>query len=284
MAAGSEARTLDSPTVAVSAAAVGSASGGWLSAGRDLVKFRYHITYLNVVFGALIFAAEPNRSLAWHLAALYVSFNVLLYSGLYAINDLADRTSDAEHPLKRHRPIAAGRVTARQAGVWIVFFLSAGFATGAFIGTDIVSCYGVIVGINLAYSLGGRNVIYLDVLLNGLPHVVRFLMGVLLVGRRPPLTHLVTFLLVAIAISCLRRRVEMDVRGYQARQSLRRWSIATLNRAMAVALTGMLCLTVWKAPTAPGFYATIAGSAVVLIGGAYTSRHIRQCLRWVWTH
>ena len=84
---------------------------GALACGVALVKFRYHVTFINVALGALIFAARLDGAFAWRLFALYVSFNVLLYSGLYAINDLADRESDARHPLKRRRPIPSGRMS-----------------------------------------------------------------------------------------------------------------------------------------------------------------------------
>jgi 4-hydroxybenzoate polyprenyltransferase len=255
----------------------------WLSGCFQLVKFRYHITFSNVVAGALLFASELNWMLAERLVALYLSFNVLLYSGLYTLNDLVDRDSDAAHPLKRHRPIASGRVTIRRAIVWTVVFLTAGLGTGALFGVPIVSCYLAIIAVNLAYSGGGRNVVYLDVLLNGLPHVVRFLLGALLVMRRPPLTHLIAFLFVTMAFSCLRRRIEIDVAGWEARQSLQAWSVAKLNGVMIGALVAFLLLAAWKGTEAPGFYAVIGGTAAVLIGGAHTSRRIRRCLRWVWT-
>jgi len=262
---------------------VATGVSGWLSGGFQLVKFRYHITFSNVVAGALLFASELNWMLVERLAALYLSFNVLLYSGLYTLNDLADRASDAAHPLKRHRPIASGRVPIRRAIVWTVVFLSAGLGTGAFFGVPILSCYLAITAINLAYSGGGRNVVYLDVVLNGLPHVVRFLMGALLVMRPPPLTHLVAFLFVTVAFSCLRRRIELDIAGWEARRSLHAWSVAKLNGVMIGALVAFLLLAAWTGREAPGFYGVIGGTTAVLIGGAHTSGRVRRGLRWVWT-
>ena len=256
-----------------------------LAAGLTLVKFRYHVTFVNVAFGALIFAERLDRDLAWRLVALYVSFNVLLYSGLYTINDLADRESDAKHPLKRRRPIPSGRVSARMAKGWAAAFLLSGMASGAVVfGTSIVSCYLAVVAINLTYSLGGRNIVYLDVLLNALPHVVRFLMGAFLVARRPPATHLVAFLLVAIALSCLRRLIERDVPGWEARQSLNAWSTTSLTRVLTGSLAGLCALAVWRAAAAPGVYAALVGTSLVLVVGAHRSVFIRRRLRWVWTH
>lgn len=262
-----------------------SAGIGWLARRTSLVKFRYHLTFVNVMFGALIFAPRWDWLLAPRLLALYVSFNVFLYSGLYTINDLADRRSDSEHPLKRRRPIASGLVSLAEARAWAAVFLIAGLASGVFwFDASIAACYGAIVLINLVYSTGGRNVRYLDVILNSLPHAVRFLMGALLVARHPSLFHLVALLLLAIAFSCLRRRVEQDVEGWEARQSLRAWSIATLNRVMLGSLGALAVLAVWHAASAPGFYTALIGTAATLIGGAHTSRYVRCRLRWIWTH
>jgi decaprenyl-phosphate phosphoribosyltransferase len=252
--------------------------------GAALVKFRYHVTFINAAFGALIFAARPDRTLAWRLLALYLSFNVLLYSGLYAINDLADRESDGRHPLKRQRPVASGRVSVPQAERWAGIFLVSGMATGALFGTRVLWCYVAAVAINVAYSFGGRNVVYLDVVLNALPHVVRFLMGVMLVGRVPPVTHLAAFLLAAVALSCLRRLVERDVPGWEARPALRAWSRKRLDLVMAGSLTAFAGMAIWRGASAPGFYAALAGTAVVLIGGAHRAPFVRRTLRWVWTH
>jgi hypothetical protein len=109
-------------------------------------------------------------------------------------------------------------------------------------------------------------------------------MGVLLVGRVPPATHLAAFLLVAIAVSCLRRLIELDVKGWQARQALRAWSAAALRRVLFGSLAAFAGLAAWQGASAPGFYAALAGAAMVLTGGAYRAPRIRRALRWVWTH
>jgi 4-hydroxybenzoate polyprenyltransferase len=260
------------------------AIAGALASGAALVKFRYHVTFINVAFGASIFAARLDGALAWRLFALYISFNVLLYSGLYTINDLADRESDARHSLKRRRPIPSGRVSVPEAKRWAGIFVVSGMVTGALFGPRILGCFAAVVAINVAYSAGGRNVVYLDVVLNALPHVVRFLMGALLVGRVPPVTHLMAFLLVAVALSCLRRLVELDVNGWEARQSLQAWSAAALTRVLFGALVAFAGLAAWLGASAPGFYAALAGTAIVLIGGAHRAPRVRRALRWVWTH
>jgi hypothetical protein len=50
----------------------------------ELVKFRYHITYLTVVFAAAIFNGGLDLALARSLIALYLFFNVFFYAAIIA--------------------------------------------------------------------------------------------------------------------------------------------------------------------------------------------------------
>ena len=85
--------------------------------GLALVKPRYHLSFAGVALGAVLFARDPDLALALRLAALYLSFNVLLYGGIYTFNDIADRAADAAHLDKRRRPIASGRLPVRTAAM-----------------------------------------------------------------------------------------------------------------------------------------------------------------------
>ena len=123
-----------------------------------------------------------------------------------------------------------------------------------------------------------------ELALHALPHVVRFLMGVLLVGRVPPVTHLLAFLLVAVAVSCLRRLVERDVDGWDARPSLQAWTADALTRVLIGSLAAFAGLALWLGVSAPGFYAVLAGAAMVLTAGAHRVPRARRALRWIWTH
>ena len=248
-----------------------------------LIKFPYHVTFLNVVFGALIFATTIDLSLALRLVALYGAFNVLFYSGIYTLNDLADRDADRRHPKKRHRPIAAGIVPARHAVPLAAGLIAVGLFGGACFGPRILTCFVVVLLLNLAYSGGGRNIVGLDVVLNAAPHVVRFAMGALLVDRMPSGPHLLAFFLVAVAISCLRRDVELDIDHDASRATLRRYTSSTLATMTLLSLSVFVVMLQHEGVAAPGFYATLAASTVVLVGGAYFSVPGRRVLRWFWT-
>jgi 4-hydroxybenzoate polyprenyltransferase len=149
-------------------------------------------------------------------------------------------------------------------------------------GPQILGCFLVMLVINLAYSSGGRNLRYVDLLLNSLPHVVRLSMGALLVGRIAPIGHLASFLCLAIAMSCLRRDVEREATGVTGRSTLERYGPRELDAIVVTCLAMLVTLGVTVGETAPGFYVVLFSSAFVLLGGGYFVPAIRSVLAAVW--
>ena len=256
-----------------------------LETGLELVKFRYHVTYVNVIFGALLFAPVLEGVLAAKLVQLYLSFNVLLYGGIYTFNDIADRKSDVLHPFKRNRPIAAGRVSVRTGTAFAIMSIALGLLSGFFLfDASVMACYAAVLTFNAFYSMKARNLRYADVLFNSLTHPTRFLMGVLLTGRVPPASHLAALLLFAIALSCLRRDIERDVRGWQARETIARYGPGELGLMAVGCLTSLAFVASRHAAQAPGFYAILLTTATIVAGGGWLARPVRSSLRAIWTH
>jgi 4-hydroxybenzoate polyprenyltransferase len=234
-----------------------------------LLKPRYHASFLTIGIGALLFAEAPDRALAVRLAVLYVSFNVLLYGGIYTFNDIADRADDARHPRKALRPIASGRIGLKTAAAVAAVLCAAGIAVAAaFLPAPIFGCYAAILALNAAYSCGGRAMPVLDVALNAAPHAVRFLMGTLLVGRVPPPGHLAAWFCLAAGISCVRRLVEKQAGGDPARPVLRRYSVAGLSLAADAGFAGVAVLAALDGMASPGFYAIVTSGYLLLVVSA----------------
>ena len=67
------------------------------------------------VFVGLFFGHAWHDAHIVHMVLLAAAAFSLAASGIYIINDLADRERDREHPEKRFRPLAAGTVGVKQA-------------------------------------------------------------------------------------------------------------------------------------------------------------------------
>jgi decaprenyl-phosphate phosphoribosyltransferase len=55
----------------------------------------------------------------------------LLSGSVYALNDVCDREKDRQHPVKRHRPVASGRVSVAEALTLVALCASAGVGLAA---------------------------------------------------------------------------------------------------------------------------------------------------------
>jgi 4-hydroxybenzoate polyprenyltransferase len=134
-----------------------------------------------VVFGALVF----SRNLFNVLLLLKATGGFVLLCGLssaiFLVNDLVDRDRDRQHPVRRHRPLAAGEVSVRQAGV-AAAVLAVGALAGAFVwqlGFALAAAGYLLVSV--AYSLGLRRQPVLDVLTIAAGLVLRAVAGALLI-------------------------------------------------------------------------------------------------------
>ncbi|MBD3371030.1 decaprenyl-phosphate phosphoribosyltransferase [Candidatus Fermentibacteria bacterium] len=176
-----------------------------------------------------------------------IGFSVLS-GAIYMINDVADRKADRLHPVKRNRPVASGRVSAKAAMVsalvvaavvlGISWFLSTGYAL-------VLSCYLVV---QVLYSLGLKHVVILDALIIAGGFVLRALAGVEIaldagyrVSISPWLIVCTFFLAVFLAFS--KRRAEVVSLGGGAaghRRNLAFYSTALLDQMTGVATAASL--------------------------------------------
>lgn len=88
----------------------------------------------------------------------------LLASGIYAINDVRDANEDRQHPVKRHRPVAAGELDARTATAIGLSLVLAGLLLCAAIGPPLALVGVGYVGLTLSYTLIFRHLLVLDII------------------------------------------------------------------------------------------------------------------------
>src|SRR3990172_3653486 len=95
-----------------------------------LIKPKFHITFLMVILGALLFAPAISPSLFLTFLFLFLSFNVLLFGGIYTLNDIIDVESDKKSLLKKTRPLPAGKIRISSALIFAAILISFGLLSG----------------------------------------------------------------------------------------------------------------------------------------------------------
>jgi 4-hydroxybenzoate polyprenyltransferase len=193
------------------------------------------------VWAGLLFAhAWRDPLLVAHVAAAFAAF-CLLASAVYIGNDWIDRDADRAHPLKRDRPIAAGRIPLAAAVSMSITLALAAFALGAWVGTELVAILLAYVVLNAAYSLCLKRMVIIDVIAVSLGFVLRLLAGTLGVGIAPSPWLLMCGLMLTLLLGFGKRRAELDaVVADAGRVVLAQYSPALLDRLITVCVSGTL--------------------------------------------
>ncbi|MBI2176572.1 UbiA family prenyltransferase [Candidatus Woesearchaeota archaeon] len=248
------------------------------------IRFKYHVTFLSAAAGALLFANSINPALLVKLALLYVSFNVLLYGGLYTINDIADARSDARHPQKRKRPLPSGNVSLKSALLFSIALLAAGLVGGiTFFHRNVFYIFLAIIAINLFYTFIAKKVPYAELVANTVTHPLRFLMGIFLVRNEVPYLLILAIALLFFGLACVRRIVEMDVQGWEERKVLKSYSQGKLFFLQVMSFLAIIPLAIIDRSAPSLIYPLIIAAYIILVFGIYLSKSIRGLFRAVWT-
>jgi hypothetical protein len=249
-----------------------------------LIKFRYHLSYATVVFGALLFSQAPSIDLARSLLVLYVFFNVFLYGGIYTFNDVADVQSDRLHPSKGRRPLASGEISIRAALIFAPIMIVLGLAGAAWLfDSRMVWTFAGFLATNAVYSLGARNTPVVDLVFNSVTHPLRFVMGVSLTGREVHFYHVAVVFALALGVASLRRIVEMGVSGWSARRTLHCYSRAQLIALQYAAFAGIAAFVARDGPASPGFFIAVIPTYLLIVFGALVSSRTQRLLVLLWT-
>lgn len=158
-----------------------------------------------LVFDKQLFLPDPFlRTLAGF--ALFC----LISSSVYIFNDLADVEADRQHPQKRNRPIASGRLPVPAAWTAGILLVALALALGYWLAPEFAFVIGVYLLINLLYSKWLKHVPIVDVLILASGFVLRVGAGVTLihVERFSPWLYVVMTLL-SLYLGFGKRRAEL---------------------------------------------------------------------------
>jgi 4-hydroxybenzoate polyprenyltransferase len=130
-------------------------------------------------------------------------------SAVYLVNDVQDREADRLHPLKRHRPIAAGTL-----GVGTALAAAAVLALAAAAGTLVLGAAfaGVLaayLALNLLYSFGLKRLVIVDVMVVAVGFVLRVVAGGFAVGVKVSSWLLLCTIFLALFLAFSKRRHEL---------------------------------------------------------------------------
>jgi 4-hydroxybenzoate polyprenyltransferase len=216
-----------------------------------------------LLFAGIVFAAELGDEVRWgQAAAIFVAF-CAASSAAYLVNDMRDAEDDRLHPVKRYRPIARGELQPEHALVIAAVLVAGGLAIAAVLGFASLLLLLAFVALQLAYSLGLKRIVFVDVLVIAGLFVIRAAAGAAAVHVPISGWLLVCTALLALFLGLAKRRGELVLVHADAapgRPALARYSLRLVDvvlnavaaaTAAAYAVYAVAAHTAWMALTVP---------------------------------
>lgn len=197
----------------------------------------------------------------------------LISSAVYLFNDIADVEADRNHPEKKYRPIASGKLPVRVALVTGLLLAALSLSLGYLLSPVFALIMTLYLGINILYSRWLKHVSILDVLMISSGFVLRVAAGVALitVERFSPWLYMIT-ILFSLYIGLGKRRAEMNLLAQGAsahRKVFEGYTIPLLDQYITI-VSGMTIvaysLYTFSAPNLPENHAMMLTIPFVVYG------------------
>lgn len=212
------------------------------------------------VFAGVLFEGESAAR-----AAVALVIFCALSSAVYLINDIADRERDRRHPLKRRRPIAAGRLPVPMAGGAAVLLATGSLAVAAWISTTSLALAALYLALNVGYSVVFKHVVIVDVMVVAVGYVLRVMAGGEAVAVPVSDWLLLCTIFLALFLVVSKRRHELETLAEEAagqRRVLSSYSLPFLDQ-MTNVVTASTLIAYALYTTAPETQAKFGGRAFV---------------------
>jgi 4-hydroxybenzoate polyprenyltransferase len=205
--------------------------------GALLVSLRPRQWVKNLfLFAGVVFGQKLLTPAVFSAGAAFLIF-CGLSGAVYLLNDVADREQDRLHPDKRHRPIAAGRLSVGMAVMAAVVLMVVGLGASLWLSPRFALAALAYVVLLSAYSAWLKHLVIVDVLVVAIGFVLRAVAGALAVQVEISGWLLICTILLALFLALGKRRhevISLESEAVRHRAILAEYSAALLDQMIAV--------------------------------------------------
>ncbi len=197
-----------------------------------------------VIFAPLLFSLNLGRSGEVLEAIVTFSLFCVISGGVYLVNDMHDRDRDRLHESRRLRPLAAGQLDSRVAGIVSGVLLAGGLAGAALLDPGlglVVLAYVLLQG---AYTFVLKKAVLLDVMAIAAGFVLRVGAGAVVIDVTVSPWLLTCAALLALFLALVKRRHELlaDPYALEHRPVLRQYTPDFLDQAISIVTAATLTM------------------------------------------
>ncbi len=201
------------------------------------------------IFAPLIFSLHFFNSLELKQAVIAFFLFSLITGSIYLINDSVDVKADIQHPKKRKRPIASGKLKISVALLSVCFLLIFSFVLIFLMNRYFFYISLFYVVLNIFYSFYLKKIVILDVLIIAIGFVLRVMIGGVVIKsvELSPWILIITFILTTF-LGLMKRRQELirvnklkkDNKVVETRKSLKDYNLSLLDQLISITMATTL--------------------------------------------
>ena len=230
-----------------------------------------------VVLAAPLFALALDLGSLLRVGWAFVAFSITA-SAFYLINDVRDLEEDRKHPVKQHRPIAAGLVPIPLALSAAAVLLTAGLVGSYVVAPWLALTIGAYAFIQAGYNLGLKEQPIIDIMVIAAGFVLRALGGAAAAGVPASGWFILCIGLLAFFLGTEKRKAELREIGEEeeTRSVLQEYSLSWLRRMESVVTaSALMAYALWTLEGAdtPWMLATLPFVGYAIFRYQYLSEH-----------
>jgi len=206
--------------------------------GEYIRLIRPNNWYKNIViFVCLVFSDNIFKYNLW-LDLIFAFIILCLLSGSsYIINDILDVNKDKNHPIKKKRPIASGKIKINHAIIYSILLIFLSLVGAYFINISFLIISIVFLSVIFLYSTILKKIIIIDTIVISIGFVIRAIAGCLVISVLISPWLIICAFLVSLFLALGKRRHELILLGKDAknhRKILSNYSSQMLDQLITI--------------------------------------------------
>jgi 4-hydroxybenzoate polyprenyltransferase len=162
----------------------------------------------------------------------FITFS-LIASAVYIFNDWVDIEVDNQHPTKKFRPIASGKIGLFQVIVLLNVLILCATLLSFLVSYKLTLIICIYLGLNIFYTLKGKHIIIIDVFIISLGFLLRLLSGTIVIGIHITSWIILCVFMITLFLGFAKRRLELIIlTKNNASNEIRRIVLSHYNTAI----------------------------------------------------
>ncbi len=207
-----------------------------------LKLFRLHQWIKNIfIFVPLVFSKNLFDSELF-LIVIGGFFEFCIASSLvYVLNDIIDIEADRNHPVKKERPLASGKISKKSAIYSVIILSLIVIVFLPFFNILFDTLLITFVILNIFYSIELKNIVIIDIFSIAAGFMIRIISGAVVINVEISNWLILTTMFISLFLGVMKRRSELAlVENVSTRKVLAEYSITFSDQMATIAAAGVI--------------------------------------------